>query len=190
MIAARIKRLVLLVVVLAPVAFGALTLHSYREMLDFQQLIREHTQKQLEKSEFCKNQSAEERRLNYSCSDSATYMDNDSLKMLGEGVLYWRERYELYKELAIYLPLVTLALYFFLKWIWLGRIANEEPDGIQKMLWRHCKSIALTVVVILGIGVLNVLRPERTVEILAKVVVGAVVGVAVVLIMWFRGRNK
>jgi hypothetical protein len=135
--------------------------------------------------------TSEERRLNYSCSESAMYMNDDSSKMLGDGIIYWREHLELYQDIAIYVPLATLALYFAVKWIWFGKVANEQPDQLQQTLWQYRKSILWGVAILLGLGVLYVLRPERTIEILMKgAVQGGIVGGVVALVMWYRRRRK
>ena len=113
----RIKRLILLIAVIALTVFGGLAINAYWEVQGFRKLYFELLEEKLKRSEECKT------LISLTC-------DRDWLtsgtEFAAESLTGWESDYELYKSLAIYVPLGTIVLYFACLWIWFGKFTSTE----------------------------------------------------------------
>lgn len=201
-IEARIKRLMLLILVAVPVVFGGLAINAYTEVKGHEALFDQIRQKRIDQADVCGKLSEDELRLSYSCSAAGKGLDVDTDKMIAEGLMYWRERLDFYVAIVAYVPLATIALYFSFKWIWFGRLggvgksfdASTRTERNQwrlvELLVRQKKNVGLAVLFVLLLASSFVLFPEKAYQILvgSTVQVLVVVGVVWLVKMFFRRK--
>ena len=205
MIEARIKRLILLVLVIVPVVFGGLAVNAYKEVKGIEADWDQTRQKRIEQSVVCGKLTEEELRLSYSCSDAGKGLDVDTDKMMAEGLTYWRERLDFYVMVAVYVPIAVIALYFSFKWIWFGRSSDSKRTfgGLTKninsagaketkigLLVRQKKSVGLAVLFLLLLATSYALAPEKTYHVLVSSTVQVLVVVGVVWLVKIFFRRK
>lgn len=177
----------MLIVVLTPIVFGGLAINTYLEVSGFEKLIQEDLERQFDRHEKCQALSVEERGKKYLCSNEREQWATETAKGLDEAMAYWREKNELYTDIAIYVPLLTLALYFAGKWVWIGKVANEDTEAIKKTLWDNRMAIATAVLVLFLFLLSYMFWPERVTEALfrglTKGVLIAVIGLGIFKLM-------
>ncbi len=118
---ARIKRFVLLVLIAVPVVFGSLALHANSQVEGLQKNYAEQLNKQRQKEADCEALSPEKRQGTVLCTQEWLAM---GASVAEEAIAAWRDDYELYKAIALYVPVGTLALYFAFWWVWFGRLTS------------------------------------------------------------------
>jgi hypothetical protein len=189
MIENRIKRVLMFVLILVPLVFGGLAAYQKHDSKAWQAIIQQLNTQTLELMTECEKLNPYEKQLNL--CDSGTQWRRESAREAAQYYSDSREKFELYTSIAIYFPISTLALYFVARWIWIGKVANEEPDELQRKIWKHRKTIAISVAAIFGSVLSYWLWPERTTKIFISGVVQAILMVSVVwLIRKFYNQKK
>jgi hypothetical protein len=181
MIADRIKRLVMLIVIATPIVFGGLAINAHLEVSGFQRLIQQDYQRQLEKEEMCKALSDEQRSNRYLCSYENKQWSQQNTKSIDDGLIYWRELEELYTSIATFVPLVTLAVYIAGVWVWVGKIGGIEAEKIKNILLAQRGKITLVTVFVLGGLISYSLWPDRMTDALIR---GGIKGLVITVVVW------
>lgn len=129
MIAERINRLVMLIVLLAPIVFGGLATYEYRESSKADSNVSYWRKVSIKKYDECQAMKETSEAWLYSSCIGVVDTALESLDYAEKLSNQHNENFDLYISIAIYVPFATLALYVALMWIWLGKFP-ALPNGM------------------------------------------------------------
>ena len=181
MVAERIKRLMLLIVVLVPIVFGGLATFEHYEIAYWQKSFRLKTDEYYKHLEDCK--SVEIHQL--TTCDWGIEIRKEGVEISREALSSHGEKFQLYSDVAIYVPLATLALYFAVMWIWFGKVPNFKEHNInlteiKQAAYKHRVTLGYCALAVVGLFVSMAFWENKYVQNMA---IGGGVGVAVGLVV-------